>query len=877
MALLERDELLATLQLQLQQASARPGALVLVAGEAGIGKTALLQAFAAAQNGALPVRWGGCDGLQTPRPLGPLHDIAAQAGGELLAALDGDADRLRVFAAFLELLSAQPSLVLVEDLHWADDATLDLLRYVGRRIGQTCSLLVGSYRSDEIGPSHPLRGVIGDLATSRIQRLVPEPLSLDAVRELAGDREIDVLALHATTGGNPFYVTEVLASGQPGVPVTVRDAVHARAARLRPSARAILDVAAVAGSRVEPWLLQDLVAAESAAIEECLATGVLRVQDGAFTFRHELARQAILQALTPTRLLSLHRLVLQALQSPGTPAVDLARLAHHAEGAAAQEAVLQFAPAAAREAAARGAHRQAAQQFARALRHAPTDPALHASLLDEYASECHLGGLLDESIGARRAAAGLWRDTGNTDSEAISLARMAHALVGAGRNADGEAAMQRALTLVGPEAESIAAVATRRWAAHVRMLDRDTEDAIREGGIAMAIASRLGDREAVVHCLGTIGAAMIVAGRVEEGRQRLEQSLAMAERLPSDAWVGNALGNLGSACGEAYAFDLAENYLRRGIEFCTDRDIEYQRLYLLSWRALVELYRGRWTEAAATAHAVLAERASPAIARMMALIALGRLRARRGDPGAWDALDEGLELARHTGTLQRIAPMRAARAEAAWLEGRPEDAAAEAAPGVELAVRKRHAWFASELLFWCWRGAGSASDRAPEFCTHRPFALQAAGRWQEAAAAWRVLGCPFEVASALADGDEAALREALAIFESLGARPMIERVRRALRAAGVRGLPRGPREATSRQIAGLTHKEVAVLALLAEGLRNREIAQRLNRSVRTVDHHVAAVFAKLEVSNRAEAVSAAYRLGVIAAGGEAQDEGVTAP
>jgi DNA-binding CsgD family transcriptional regulator/tetratricopeptide (TPR) repeat protein len=871
MKLFERDELLATLQAQLRQASAGPGALVLVAGEAGIGKTAVLQALAASQDGVVPVRWGGCDALQTPRPLGPLFDIAAQAGGELQAALEGEADRLRVFGAFLKLLSAQPSLVLLEDLHWGDDATLDLLRYVGRRIGRSCSLLVGSYRSDEIGPAHPLRMVLGDLATSGIQHLAPQPLSLDAVRELAGDQEIDAAELHDRTGGNPFFVTEVLASDELGVPATVRDAVLTRAARLRPSARAILDAAAVAGPRIEPWLLQDLVAAESAAIEECLATGVLRVQDGAFTFRHELARQAILQALTPTRLLSLHRLVLHALQSPATPEVDLARLAHHAEGAAAAEAVLQFAPAAAREAAARGAHRQAAQQFARALRHAPADPASHASLLEEYAAECHLSGLLDETIDARQAAAGLWRDAGDTDRQAMSLARMAHALVGAGRNAEGEAVLRRALTLAGPEAESAAAVAARRWAAHVRMLDRDTDDAIREGGVAMAIASRLGDRESVVHCLSTIGAAMIVAGRVEEGRQSLEQSRAMAEELPSDAWVANAFGNLGSACGEAYAFDLAEDYLRRGIEFCTDRDIEYQRLYQLSWRALVELYRGRWTEAAATAHAVLAERGVPAIARMMALIALGRLRTRRGDPGVWEVLDEARVLAGHTGTLQRTAPMQAARAEAAWLEGRADDATAEAAPGVELAVRKQHAWFASELLFWCWRGTGSLPVPVPAFCAHRPFALQAEGRWQEAAAGWRALGCPFETASALADGHEAALREALAMFESLGARPMIERVRHKLRAAGVRGLPHGPREATRRHVAGLTSREVAVLALLAEGLRNRDIAQRLNRSVRTVDHHLAALFAKLEVSNRAEAVSAAYRLGVIPTGGGAKD------
>lgn len=865
MKLLERDELMTRLQQQLRCALAGPGCLVFLEGEAGIGKTTLLKAFADLQGAALPVRWGACDALQTPRPLGPLYDIAAQAADELLTALESGAERLRVFGAFLDLLSTSPSLVLLEDLHWADEATLDFLRYIGRRIARTRSLVVGSFRSDELGPSHPLRLVLGDLATSGIQRLAPQPLSLDAVRELAAEHDVDVTQLHSRTGGNPFFVTEVLAAGGLDVPATVRDAVLARAARLRPSARAILDAAAVAGPRIEPWLLQDLVAAESNCVEECLATGVLRVEDGVFAFRHELARQAILQALTPTRLLSLHRLTLQALQSPSAPTPDLARLAHHAEGAGLEEAVLQFAPAAARDAAAKGAHRQAAQQFARALRHATSMPTQRASLLDDYASECQLSGLLDDAIEARQTAAKLWRDVGNTERQAISLSRLAHALVVAGRNVAGEAAMREAVALVEPHAETAAAVATRRWAAYLRMLDRDVEDAIREGGIALGIAERLEDQESIVHCLNTIGSSMIVAGQIDAGRQHLEKSGAMAQRLQSDFWISNALGNLGTACGEAYCFDLAEDYLRRGIEFCTERDIDYSRLYQTSWQALVRLYRGEWTEASAAAYVVLADRRSPAIARMMALITLGRVRARRGDPAVWEALNEARELAGNTGTLQRVAPMQAARAEAAWLEGRAADAASEAAVGVELAVRKRHAWFTSELLFWCWCWQGNKAVPAelPEFCAQQPFALEAAGHWQEAAVAWRALGCPFETARALAGGDEAAQREALAIFESLGARPMIEHVHHKLRAAGVRGLPRGPRETTLKHPAGLTSKEVAVLALLAHGLRNKEIGQRLHRSARTIDHHLAAIFAKLDVATRAEAVSAAYRLGVI--------------
>jgi DNA-binding CsgD family transcriptional regulator len=275
------------------------------------------------------------------------------------------------------------------------------------------------------------------------------------------------------------------------------------------------------------------------------------------------------------------------------------------------------------------------------------------------------------------------------------------------------------------------------------------------------------------------------------------------------------------------------------------------------------MYRGRWTEASGTAHVVLADRRSPVIARITALIALGRVRARRGDPAVWEALHEAQELAGNTGTLQRVALMQAARAEATWFEGRTAETASEASAGVELAVRKQHPWFASELLFWCWQGDGSLPGGMPEFCLRMPFAMEISGRWREAAEMWRALKCPFEAARAMMEGDEPAQREALTIFETFGARPMIERLRYKLRSAGVRGLQRGPRETTQNNLAGLTTKEIEVLGLLSQGLRNKEIGERLHRSARTIDHHLAAIFTKLDVSTRAEAVSAAYRLGII--------------
>jgi DNA-binding NarL/FixJ family response regulator len=152
-----------------------------------------------------------------------------------------------------------------------------------------------------------------------------------------------------------------------------------------------------------------------------------------------------------------------------------------------------------------------------------------------------------------------------------------------------------------------------------------------------------------------------------------------------------------------------------------------------------------------------------------------------------------------------------------------------------------------------------------------PFALQIAGDWAGAAARWEELGCPYEAARALADGDdEAALRRALAIFEELGARPMAQNVARRLRERGVQAIPRGPRPTTRANAAGLTRREAEILGLLAGDLRNAEIATRLSVSPKTVEHHISAILAKLDARTRTEAVRAAARLELLPqSGGDA--------
>src|SRR5215207_3368811 len=279
MELLERQAFLESLEGFLASARGGRGCLVLVGGEAGIGKTSLVRAFCDRHGGDTRALWGACDALRTPRPLGPLLDIAREAGGELAAVVAAEPTRHRLFSAFLDLLdSAGPPVVaVVEDAHWADEATLDLLVFAGRRVAGTPAMVVVTYRDDEAGPGHPLRTAVGDLATAGwVHRLELPALTREAVATLAGPEGIDPDRLHQATGGNPFFVTEVLGAASGEVPPTVRDAVLARAARLSPEARGALDASAVVPDRVELELLEAAAGAGPAAVDECVAAGMLR-------------------------------------------------------------------------------------------------------------------------------------------------------------------------------------------------------------------------------------------------------------------------------------------------------------------------------------------------------------------------------------------------------------------------------------------------------------------------------------------------------------------------------------------------------------------------------------------------------------------------
>jgi predicted ATPase len=558
MQLLERDSCLNELDAALKDVVCGAGRMVLVSGEAGIGKTSLVEQFVRGRGAGIRVLWGACDALFTPRPLSPLHDMAAQTDGDLPTLLNSDANRSTIFSSALNELQARPTIAVFEDIHWADEATLDLLRFLGRRIARTAALVVLTHRDDELNVQHPLRIVLGDLTMSPVTRRLPlAPLSENAVRILVGKRAINAAALHRQTGGNPFFVTEALAGGGAGIPHTVRDAVLARAARLSPSARAVLHAAAVIGPRIEAWVLTEVVGADAMSAEECLNIGMLLPQgDDAFVFRHELARQTVLESISPAHKLVLYRRALDAFKTPPTTQRDLARLAHYAEAANDREAALAYAPAAARQAAAAGAHREAAALYELALRFVDALPPLEqAQLLEAYARECdyiddHLRG-----IQACRKAINIWRTLDNPLKQGELLTIMAHKLTGLGRDTEAQQCAQDAIVILEARPPGRERALAYRRQAFLDILYENYREAITWAEQSLAIAHTLHSaQEIVLSSHNVIGMAWM-ALEYERGCGYLEQNLTAARDAGYESIAAVDLSCIISSTPGATVFD----------------------------------------------------------------------------------------------------------------------------------------------------------------------------------------------------------------------------------------------------------------------------------------------------------------------------------
>jgi DNA-binding CsgD family transcriptional regulator/tetratricopeptide (TPR) repeat protein len=854
--LLERDQELGSLRQWLGEAGSGHGRVVFVGGEPGIGKTSLVTTFAASVEPAVRVGFGRCDALVTPRALGPFLEVAA----ELHIAASEDRDGL-VRSFVDDLKGSGPTLIVVEDAHWADEATIEALAMLGRRVVDLPVLLVVTYRENDVTADHPLRTVLGDLATSAGSAwLALGPLSLEAIRVLAVPEGASPEELYQRTGGNPFYVTEALAEPGTAVPSTVRLAVLARASRLTPSARAVIDAVSVVPGRAEMWLINAICDPSSDDIDRCINGGVLVADEGTFAFRHEVARLAVEAELGEGNRRELHSGIVAALIA--RPDVDPARIAHHADASGDEAAAARYSLNAALQASARAAHREALRHGERALalRHT-LSPDDVAALEARLALSMVASARADEAITLAREAVEHWRAASDEFKEADALTVLANALGSSGRTAAGMVAIARSIELLEsyPPGPELAAAYTRMTSTH--MLARDRDRAVAWGERAIALASELGDPILLGRALIETGIADVMDERFD-GLVRVNQGIELGRQHGLPALMSHGFRQIGSGCGELRRYDQAVPALIEAAAISGEQSHETDRRYVVAWLARCRFDQGQWNEAEILARDGLAGSTSVTYIRFVALNTLGWLRARRGSDDVWPLLDEALEIADAIGHLQRLWPTAIARAEAGWLEGDLQPHVALLERSFELANQCRHGIAMGELAVWLRRAECDVA--LPEGVTG-PFVDWAAGDHLAAAAGFRRMGCPYEAASALADaGDTASLREALATFERLGAAPAADVVTRELRQRGVRVASRRSREAQqTAHPSGLSEREIEVLRLVAAGFTNPQIAAALYISRKTAEHHVSSILVKLGVSSRTEAATAAVRLDIV--------------
>ena len=856
--LLERSKELDLLTSVLAAASGGRGGVVLVAGEAGIGKSTLIRSFIAGIGPEARVLVGACEDLVTPRTLGAIRDAFAGRSERVRQILaDGGWDDLPV--AVLDELrdSVLPTVLVIEDIHWADDATLDVLRYVSRRLDGTPTVLLVSYRDDEIGRDHPAQRLLGGLGGVPAHRVVVPKLSRTAVATLAGGTVATSAALYRLTGGNPFYVTEVVASGDAEVPLTVVDAVLARIHQLDPAVQTMLEQLAVIPSRVELPLARDLLG-DLGVLAEAERRGVLEVRPDAVAFRHELARRAVEQSLPVSDRLRLHARALQVLVARGI--LDLPRIVHHAVQAGDDARVVEFAPLAAAQAARAGSFAQEITYYRQLLeREHLMSPTEIAGVRQKLAVAHWMVDEPAESLEHGLAAVRIREELGDVAALGEALIVLQRPRWALTRTADAMAGSTRAVELLSSVAEGPHRTsALLHYALMMNVMGH--ADMLVAAEKAAASARRTGVAEFVAMSQTCLGRARLLLGQPDEGLELMRAGLASARAVNAHFSTLMTYALMVQDLFDLNRFQECRRAVDEALAYAEEREVSFYTAHLRAYGYRLQALHGEWDEAIRGLREIVDTSRSGEKGSLRATLApLACLLGRRGADDAPATLAWAHDFATRAECYYDWRWTCIAEIETAWSNGRPADADDAIARLNELTARPGREVERGELNRWK-RRMGRPHGVTPG-CP-RAFAAGIRGDWRDAAAAWEAIGAPYEQALELLDSGEAApTLRALEIFDGLGAVPAARLARHRLRALGSQ-IPRGPQPTTRANPAGLTRRQMEILHLIARGLSNAEIAAEAVVSVRTVDHHVTAILQKLGAPNRVRAAVIARELGV---------------
>jgi DNA-binding CsgD family transcriptional regulator len=867
MELLEREDYLVQLKKYFDQVEKGAGHTIFLIGEAGIGKTSLVNLFEREVKSKALFYLGACDSLFTPRPLGPLYDVSIHLGVHIAEMLRNEKNRALIFATILKQLttSAIPSVLVFEDTHWADDATVDFIKYLARRINRARCLFIVTCRDSEIHSTHSLRRIFGELPPDTFSKIVVKPLSREAVNSLAMAKgNPNGAEVYSLTGGNPFYVTEILVSGMQRIPEHVKDSIltifHSKEATMQ----ALLEFLSILPSRIDFRIIERIKDDFSCDIDDCIWSGIIVRTPEYLYFKHELFRLAIEESLLPSKRKSYHKKMLRILSEINDGSHRFSQLVHHARQADEKKLVVEIAPKAAREASIAGAHTEASRHYMTAIESTTVRDSHLATLYDCHAYECFLTSQINAAISSQQQALDIWRE------QKISL-RVGNALRFLSRLSWFLGKKDAVMTLALESISVLEQVPLSRELAlsyshmsQIYMIYNDPENSLHWGRKAIDLAAEMHDEEILAPALNTVGTVLSnYPSSQSDGEKNLNQSLSIAVTNNMHEHVARAYSNHATILVLTKNYKKAFDNFEAGLRYCETHDLNFFRNYMLSEKIKLLLETGEWHEASKNAQALHRNSFLPAVIRTGAVAVLSRISTRRGEfEKARELIDEGKKISGHTQEAHRIVPILVSELELCWIANAPLPARELTAALGELFPDKNNSWYYSELAYWMNKcGVLTTEDRDVKFT--KPFHFEILGDWKSAAEIWKELGCPYERALSLFNGEQEHQRAALAILDELGASAVYSMLRARLKTMGIKNIPKGIRKSTRNNPAQLTNRQIDILVLLREGLQNVEIANKLFISTKTVSHHVSAILSQFEVNSRTKAVALAKKRGIL--------------
>jgi DNA-binding CsgD family transcriptional regulator len=862
MQLTERDNFLALMHSRFQKTSGE-GHCLFVTGEAGIGKSALIKVFLKQVEDKSVQFTGACDFLFTPRPLAPLYDLALQIFDDWDEKIFSISSRAELFTRFVKEFShpQKPVVGVFEDVHWADEATLDFIKFLARRISSIKCLFILSWRDEEINQQHQLRNVTGEISSDNFTRLELTPLSREAVYQLAAKKSYDAEEIYSISEGIPFYVNEILSCDSDGVPANIKDSVLSAYNRQEEKVKEAWQLFSVIPDGLELDRLILIDESFHEGISASLAKNILIIKNDKIFFKHELYRRTIEDSLSPFQRIALNKRILSIFLKTFIEKNEIERILHYAKNSNDNELVLKYAPIAAFKASSVGAHLQASRLFFTAIQYSDKKENEHlVQLYESYAYECYLTNQIKRAIHYTGEALLIHRKKNEKEKIGNSLWFLSRLWWFEGNSEQAVSYARQSIKVLEDQPSSKAKAMAYSNMSHLKMTSDQTDECISWGKKAIKICREINDKETFAHALNCMGSTfMLDKATCQKGIELLRRSFRISWKNSFHEQVARAYTALGTNLVTLKKYDTAKKILQKGINYCEEMDLDSLKFYMRGWKCRLYHETGNWKEASQLGENLINQNLFP-ISKIGALVVVATIKMRIGEKDALPLLEEAKKLAFETKELQRTIPVLIALLEYEWITGISFIDASSLEKMVRHYLRFNRLSYKSRLYFWLRKLQKEyISFNETEKSRNRyypPVTVQESVYWQKC-------GCAYEQALALFEGNEEQKRTALQILQKSGATAICGKLKMEMRSLGIKKIPRGLRESTKTNPAKLTNRELDVLQLLQKSIHNKDIAETLFISSKTVDHHVSSILFKLDVNSRSNAVSEALRLHIL--------------